>query len=57
MINVLVCGINGKMGKSITELIAAEKDMQIVCGIDLRADKSALPPYMPRLTLFARRLT
>ena len=44
MINVLVCGINGKMGKSITELIAAEKDMQIVCGIDLRADKSALPP-------------
>ncbi len=44
MINVLVCGIYGKMGKSITELIAAEKDMQIVCGIDLRADKSALPP-------------
>ena len=44
MINVLVCGINGKMGKSITELIAAEKDMQSVCGIDLRAYKSALPP-------------
>ena len=40
MINVLVCGINGQIDKSITELIATEENMQSVCGIDVKEDKS-----------------
>ena len=44
MTNVLVCGINGKMGKNIVELISAESGMQVVCGVDIHAEKSNLPP-------------
>lgn len=44
MINVLVCGINGKMGKNIVELISAESDMQVVCGVDIHAESSELTP-------------
>lgn len=44
MINVLVCGINGKMGKNIVELISAESDMNVVCGVDIHAENSELTP-------------
>ena len=44
MINVLVCGICGKMGKNIVELISEDGDCKVACGVDLHEDLNALPP-------------
>jgi 4-hydroxy-tetrahydrodipicolinate reductase len=38
MINVLLCGCNGKMGKFIRELMAERQDMQIAAGVDVVRD-------------------
>ncbi|MBR3637271.1 MAG: 4-hydroxy-tetrahydrodipicolinate reductase [Lachnospiraceae bacterium] len=34
MVKVIMCGCNGHMGRVINDIIAREKDMQIVAGID-----------------------
>lgn len=38
MINVLLCGCNGKMGHFIRELMADQQDMQIAAGVDVVRD-------------------
>lgn len=43
MINALICGINGKMGKTLAGLIENDDKINAVCGIDLAA-KEGLPP-------------
>ena len=35
MINILLCGANGKMGRVITRLADADKDCKIVAGVDI----------------------
>lgn len=58
MINVLICGYNGKMGSNLREIIADEADMNVVCGVDVNAatdddnggnggEKSAKTPIYP----------
>lgn len=44
MIKIAVCGINGKMGANLKRIIAEDKDCELVCGVDIQADKKALPP-------------
>ena len=44
MINVLICGINGKMGKNILSLIQEDGETYAVCGVDVTAATEKLPP-------------
>ena len=44
MINVLVCGIGGKMGANVVSLIEGESDMRVACGVDLYAPESIKVP-------------
>lgn len=39
MINVIINGCNGRMGRVITALAAAEEDMQTVAGIDVNGEQ------------------
>lgn len=44
MINAVICGISGKMGKNVLSLLNGSNDIKAVCGVDTTGDKSALPP-------------
>lgn len=44
MIKVIINGCNGKMGKVLQEVIAAEPEMKIVAGIDITQNPSAEYP-------------
>ncbi|MDE6586235.1 MAG: 4-hydroxy-tetrahydrodipicolinate reductase [Clostridia bacterium] len=35
MIGALICGINGKMGKTVCELLQGDTDIRAVCGVDI----------------------
>lgn len=35
MINILVCGINGKMGATVADLLKDDDEAQVVCGVDI----------------------
>ncbi len=52
MTNVIICGCNGKMGHTLTKIIEADKDMKIVCGIDINTDKYADFPVYASLDEF-----
>ncbi|MEG2429837.1 MAG: 4-hydroxy-tetrahydrodipicolinate reductase, partial [Oscillospiraceae bacterium] len=41
MINVILSGANGKMGRVIENCIAQRDDMQIICGVDINTTKYA----------------
>ena len=43
MINALICGINGKMGKNLCELIESDGEITVICGVD-RVENTQLPP-------------
>jgi 4-hydroxy-tetrahydrodipicolinate reductase len=46
MINVLVCGIGGKMGGNICRLLQGDKEAVVVCGVDVKAgDGVKVPVY------------
>ena len=45
MIDVLVCGICGKMGAKVCEVISADDGLQVVCGVDVNATKLSVPVY------------
>lgn len=38
MINIILCGCQGHMGKTITELVNERRDMQIIAGVDIKND-------------------
>lgn len=42
--NVLICGICGKMGTALKELIAADELMKVACGVDIKACENQLVP-------------
>ncbi len=48
MINVLVCGIGGNMGKNIVSLLQGDSEAQIVCGVDIKAGESQNTPIYAR---------
>lgn len=45
MINVLICGISGKMGATVEELLRGDKNAKAVCGVDVRNNESKIPVY------------
>ena len=42
MVRIIMCGCNGYMGRTVTDIVAADEDAAIVAGIDLEdhGDKS-----------------
>ncbi|MCD8372866.1 MAG: 4-hydroxy-tetrahydrodipicolinate reductase [Clostridia bacterium] len=48
MINVLVCGIGGNMGKNIAALLENDAEAKIVCGVDIKPDESRKTPTYAR---------
>ena len=47
MINVLVCGIGGKMGANIVNLLKGDIEAKVVCGVDLHAPENCEVPVYP----------
>ena len=46
MTNILLCGISGKMGKTVLNLLENEKDAKAVCGVAASAPENAdIPVY------------
>ncbi len=45
MVNILLSGCNGKMGKIITECCKTFEDLKIVCGTDINTTSSEYPVY------------
>ncbi|MDE7453660.1 MAG: 4-hydroxy-tetrahydrodipicolinate reductase [Clostridia bacterium] len=45
MINILVCGIRGKMGKTVTELLQGDNTARAVCGVDINGGDGDIPVY------------
>lgn len=45
MIDVLVCGICGKMGSTVCEVISADGEARVVCGVDICAHDLKIPVY------------
>ena len=45
MIKALICGINGKMGKNVAELVAVDGEIETVCGVDVAACDGLPPVY------------
>ena len=45
MIDVLVCGIGGKMGKTVCEVISADGEARVACGVDICAQDLNIPVY------------
>ena len=41
MTKIILCGCNGHMGKTITDMIKSRDDIDIVAGVDIRNDLSA----------------
>ena len=43
---IIICGALGKMGAKVREAAAAEKDAQVICGVDIkRAETNGIPVY------------
>ena len=38
MVRIIMCGCNGKMGQSISNIVASDPDTEMVAGIDIRDD-------------------
>ena len=46
MINIILVGVNGKMGQVISRIVADDADANIVCGVDISAEaKNGFPVY------------
>lgn len=47
MTKILICGICGKMGNNVYNLLKDDKDAQVVCGVDRNADSASfgVPVY------------
>ena len=45
MIDVIIRGIGGQMGKTVLELVQGEKDMRCVAGVDIRPVHAGVPVY------------
>ena len=57
MIRVIMSGCGGKMGKVISSLVADEKEMEIVAGIDVSdCVEDAYPVSYTHLDVYKRQL-
>ena len=45
MKKIILCGANGKMGHVIRNIVAADKDCEIVAGIDKNTEAADFPVY------------
>ena len=45
MTKIVICGANGKMGHVIRNIVAADKDCEIVAGIDKNTEAADFPVY------------
>ena len=45
MIDVLICGIGGKMGATVCDILESDGDMQVTCGVDARNTLANVPVY------------
>ncbi len=45
MIRILICGIGGKMGANVRDVIAADPEAEVVCGVDIAATDCGTPVY------------
>lgn len=46
MVNILICGISGKMGGAVCGLLNGEGNAKAVCGVDIRAPENTdIPVY------------
>ena len=46
MVKILISGIFGHMGRNVAELVAADKDCELMCGVDLKAGElNGAPVY------------
>lgn len=49
MVKIIMHGCNGKMGQVITGIVAADKDAEIVAGIDIVDNRQNPYPVLPIL--------
>ncbi len=49
MTRIIMCGCNGAMGRTITEIVREDKEAEIVAGVDMRDDGSNTYPVFERL--------
>lgn len=45
MIDVLVCGIGGKMGRTVCEVLTDDSEAKVVCGVDIHLPKITIHVY------------
>lgn len=45
MIKVIICGIGGKMGANVREVVAADGEAEVVCGVDVFKTELNVPVY------------
>ena len=46
MINIILCGANGKMGHTLAKIIAEDNNANVVCGVDINTEKyDSFPIY------------
>ena len=46
MVNILICGIGGKMGATLVELLNGDTQAKAVCGVDVKSpENSKIPVY------------
>ncbi len=45
MINILLCGANGKMGNAVTRVAAGQDTVKIVAGYDINTESDTFPVY------------
>lgn len=45
MVNILISGVNGKMGKNLVDLLKADEEAKVICGVDVRKEEAPFPVY------------
>jgi 4-hydroxy-tetrahydrodipicolinate reductase len=55
MINILVCGISGKMGANICNLLKDDKEAVVSCGVDIHSPEGINVPVYPTFGAVAKK--
>ena len=45
MIKILVCGIGGKMGANVLDVVAEDGGAEVICGVDTHSNSAKVPTY------------
>lgn len=57
MVNILISGIFGHMGRNVAEIASADSEVCVACGVDLKKESCAARPFMTALRMFAKKST